>query len=79
LPGLAHLLCQIGGACLDSDAGPVSELRSLPGGRDLDMGETLKALITGGAGFIGSNLTHRLVREGHDAVVYDNLSRRGAD
>jgi CDP-paratose 2-epimerase len=37
----------------------------------------LKALITGGAGFIGSNLTHRLVREGHDVVVFDNLSRAG--
>jgi CDP-paratose 2-epimerase len=39
----------------------------------------LRALITGGAGFIGSNLTHRLVREGHDVVVYDDLSRRGAE
>jgi len=38
----------------------------------------LKALITGGAGFIGSNLTHRLAGEGHDVVVYDNLSRKGA-
>ena len=37
----------------------------------------MKALITGGAGFIGSNLTHRLVREGHDVVVFDNLSRAG--
>jgi CDP-paratose 2-epimerase len=34
-------------------------------------------LITGGAGFIGSNLTHRLAREGHDVVVLDNLSRAG--
>ena len=39
----------------------------------------MNVLITGGAGFIGSNLTHRLVGEGHDVVVYDNLSRRGAD
>ncbi len=38
----------------------------------------MKALITGGAGFIGSNLTHRLVREGHDVVVYDDLSREGS-
>lgn len=38
----------------------------------------MKALVTGGAGFIGSNLTHKLVREGHDVVVYDNLSRPGA-
>ena len=39
----------------------------------------MKVLITGGAGFIGSNLTHRLVAEGHQVVVYDNLSRPGAD
>ncbi len=39
----------------------------------------LKALVTGGAGFIGSNLTHRLVREGHQVVVYDNLSRPGTE
>jgi CDP-paratose 2-epimerase len=35
-------------------------------------------LITGGAGFIGSNLAHRLVGEGHDVTIYDDLSRPGA-
>jgi CDP-paratose 2-epimerase len=39
---------------------------------------TLKALITGGAGFIGSNLARRLVAEGHHVTVYDNLSRLGS-
>ena len=34
-------------------------------------------LITGGAGFIGSNVADRLMREGRDVIVYDNLSRRG--
>ncbi|MGD8820979.1 MAG: GDP-mannose 4,6-dehydratase [Anaerolineae bacterium] len=38
----------------------------------------MKALVTGGAGFIGSNLTNRLVGEGHDVAVYDNLSRPGS-
>lgn len=35
----------------------------------------MKILITGGAGFIGSNLTKRLVKEGHTVVVLDSLLR----
>lgn len=31
------------------------------------------SLITGGAGFIGSHLADRLVAEGHDVVIVDNL------
>ena len=36
-------------------------------------------LVTGGAGFIGCNYVHRLLDRGEEVVVYDNLSRRGAD
>ncbi|MHC5112303.1 MAG: NAD-dependent epimerase/dehydratase family protein, partial [Planctomycetota bacterium] len=34
----------------------------------------MKALITGGAGFIGSHLIERLIADGHEAVALDNLS-----
>ena len=34
-------------------------------------------LVTGGAGFIGSNLADRLIGEGHVVALYDNLSRCG--
>lgn len=34
----------------------------------------LNYLVTGGAGFIGSNLTERLVGECHNVIVVDNLS-----
>lgn len=33
----------------------------------------MKSLITGGAGFIGSNLAEMLVEKGHDVTVVDNL------
>jgi len=35
-------------------------------------------LITGGAGFIGSNYVHRLLQRGERVTIFDNLSRRGA-
>ncbi len=34
----------------------------------------MKALVTGGAGFIGTNLIKRLLKEGHEVVSVDNYS-----
>lgn len=36
-------------------------------------------LITGGAGFIGTNLAHRLATMGEKVLLYDNLSRPGVE
>lgn len=38
---------------------------------------TMNYLITGGAGFIGSNFTARLLERGENVTIYDNLSRAG--
>jgi len=37
-----------------------------------------KYLITGGAGFIGTNYVSRLVQKGEDVTIFDNLSRAGS-
>src|ERR671910_26851 len=36
-------------------------------------------LITGGAGFIGTNVAHRLLTQGHRVLVFDNLARPGVE
>jgi CDP-paratose 2-epimerase len=53
----------------------------------LELGESLPlqcreerpVLITGGAGFIGTNLAHRLLKSGRSVLVFDNLSRPGVE
>lgn len=37
------------------------------------------SLITGGAGFIGTNLAHRLLSSGQRVLIYDDLSRPGVE
>ncbi len=46
----------------------------------VESGGTEKAvLVTGGAGFIGTNLVQHLVAQGERVILYDNLSRPGVE
>lgn len=36
----------------------------------------MKWFITGGAGFIGCHMAAKLLKDGHEVVIYDNLSRK---
>ncbi|MGH9207320.1 MAG: NAD-dependent epimerase/dehydratase family protein, partial [Acidimicrobiales bacterium] len=39
----------------------------------------MRALVTGGAGFIGSHITDALIDAGHTVTVIDDLSRGRRD
>jgi CDP-paratose 2-epimerase len=39
----------------------------------------MKYLITGGCGFLGSNLSNEIIKNGGELFVFDNLSRSGSD
>jgi CDP-paratose 2-epimerase len=41
--------------------------------------EAGRVLVTGGAGFIGTNLAHRLLQSGRRVTLLDNLSRPGVE
>jgi len=49
------------------------------GGSARTNGHRRPVLITGGAGFIGSNLAHRLLASGERVIIFDNLSRPGVE
>jgi CDP-paratose 2-epimerase len=43
------------------------------------MPSSKRYLITGGAGFVGSNLAHALLQRGEELAIVDNLSRKGTE
>ncbi|WP_115375562.1 SDR family NAD(P)-dependent oxidoreductase [Adhaeribacter pallidiroseus] len=48
--------------------------------REINFNSTDKyAVITGGAGFVGTNLAKRLLQEGKHVLILDNLSRPGVE
>jgi CDP-paratose 2-epimerase len=49
------------------------------GSKTSEDGEGGRILITGGAGFIGSNMASRFLARGWEVIVYDNYSRPGSE
>src|SRR5919198_3593919 len=42
-------------------------------------GNSLHVIVTGGAGFIGSNVTAAFLRDGHRVTIFDSLARPGSE
>jgi len=64
------------GASTNGNGNHLSILTPTPGHPN---GKSKPILITGGAGFVGSNLAHRLLSAGHRVRLLDNLSRAGVE
>src|SRR3954453_8112275 len=64
-------------ACREGACG-MNKITSLNGHRK-NGAKSTPALITGGAGFIGTNLADRLLSNGIPVIVLDNLSREGVE
>lgn len=45
--------------------------------KDYELSKETYVFITGGAGFVGTNLAARLLEEGNKVMIYDNLLREG--
>ena len=42
-------------------------------------GPSLHVIVTGGAGFIGTNVTAAFLRDGHRVTIFDSLTRPGSE
>ena len=55
----------------------MTPLKRVP--NSMNGGDVRPTLITGGAGFVGANLAHRLLSEKRRVLILDNLSRPGVE
>ena len=56
-----------------------ADLMTPVSGRAIGTAERRPVLITGGAGFIGTNLADRMLRQGRPVIIYDSLARPGSE
>ncbi|MBI4496075.1 MAG: GDP-mannose 4,6-dehydratase [Deltaproteobacteria bacterium] len=65
------------GTARQNDLSPSKQAGHSARGGERRKGSPAPVLITGGAGFIGTNLAHRLLSAGRTVRIIDNLSRPG--
>lgn len=62
---------------------PGEKHRELPGDHELygeqPVAKKKPVLITGGAGFVGTNIAERLLQQGEPVLIFDNLGRDGVE
>ena len=80
-PGSVSAVSEANPATATATATPAeagdAPLRPLPPPRSEE--KERPVLITGGAGFVGTNLAARLLTQGRPVLIYDNLSRPGVE
>ena len=71
---------RIGKSAVRANACHVSRSRlTFHAARSTQYGGTMRILVTGGAGFVGSHLCDRLLGDGHDVIAMDNLITGSTD
>ena len=77
LDGLRALTDCIGERGAELNRKPLQEVDEINGRRRPP--EKKVVLLTGGAGFIGTNVAERLIKQGETVLIFDNLGRPGVE
>ena len=64
---------EVGNILVNNAKYEVQLSKKYPPVKKLPEGETLRILVTGGSGFVGSHLVDRLMMAGHHVIVIDNM------